>query len=119
VRRTSNGIEHGSAGFVEIWSVPFVSYQKVAGYVREAIFNLVDLPNETRQVLESVYVDVYVSPDPPLRQGYNTAPPPRPYEIPPRPQYDYYALDFNPQPVAVSMDYVKCEFVVDYGEIPA
>ncbi len=119
VRRTSNGIEHGSAGFSEIWAMPFSIFEKTAKYVRETFFELVELQEQTRAVLEGPYSTVYASPTPPIKQGYNTDPPPRPYEIPPRPRYDYYALDFRPKPVAVTFDDLKREYVVDYGDVNA
>jgi len=119
VRRTSNNIEHGSAKFADIWAVPFAVYERVAEYVRETIFDLIDLEAESRAVLEAPYSSVYVSPSPPIKLGYNSDLPPRAYEIPPRPPYDYYALDFRPKPVAVTFDDTKREFVVDYGDVNA
>ena len=119
VRRTSNSIEHGAASFADIWAVPFGAYEKVAKYVREAIFDLIDLDAESRAMLAGPYSSVYVSPTPPIKQGYNDDRPPRPYEIPPRPPYDYYTLDFKPTPISVTFNETTREFIVAYGDTNA
>ena len=48
IRTTSNKIEHGSAAFSEIWAVEFEVYEKTARYVREAMFDLIDLDASSR-----------------------------------------------------------------------
>jgi len=43
IRHTSDGIEHGSGKFAEIWSVDFGTYEKTAKYLRQATFDLIVL----------------------------------------------------------------------------
>jgi hypothetical protein len=115
VRKTSNGIEHGSAMFSEIWAVDLAVYDKTARYIREAIFNLIDFPSDSVSVLGAApYSSVYESPEPPRQLGYNTDPPPQPYSITPPKPFDYYTLDFQPRPTGISLDKTGREFVVDY-----
>jgi hypothetical protein len=101
---TSNRIEHGYGSFEEIWQVPFAIYEKVARYVRQAIFCLVDVKQDTRTLLESApYRDVYKPPIPPMRIEYSMSPP-----------SDWIAIDFQPSPSAVQLISDGKEFSINY-----
>lgn len=50
-RNASNGIEHGYAGFQEIWKEEFDIHRRLAQYVRSAIFSILPLSEEFKNVL--------------------------------------------------------------------
>jgi ribosomal protein L37E len=115
IHTLSNRIEHGSATFQEIWATPFANYERTGRYIREVIFDLIDLEAADRDVLGyAPYSTVYLPPDPPIHQDFISTPRPVPYQIPPPQPFDWYALNFKPKPKAVVLSADGLEYSVEY-----
>ena len=69
-RKASNGIEHGYAGFQDIWNMPFDVNRRTAQYVRSAMFSTLALDEESKDLLLGPnYAAVSEPQDPPSIQG--------------------------------------------------
>ncbi len=111
IRHTSDGIEHGSGKFADIWNVDFSVYEKTAQYFREAIFDIVALEAPERSVLDAApFNAVYRVPRPPEQQDFGK--PIDPYDIATKKQ-DWYAF-YTPNFVAIEATDGGRGFVVRY-----
>jgi hypothetical protein len=106
IRKASDGIEHGYAGFEEIWAVPFEICVKTADYLRSAILSAIDLPPEDLATLEEPrYKQVCIKRPPPSIRGTFGIRPPTGLEIRPFIEPgDYRALSYEPELEAVVED---------------
>ena len=111
IRNTSDGIEHGAGTFADIWNVDFGIYEKTAKYLRQAIFNIVELETAERDVLDAApFEAVYLAPRPPEKQDFSK--PIMSYDIT-TPKQDWYAF-FTPKIVAVEISEDKRGFLLRY-----
>ena len=97
-RDVSNGIEHGYAGFEDIWKMTFDVNRSTAGYVRAALLSILDLDKEISEILLAPrYAEVCEPQDPPSIQGYFSIKPPTGLAIKPMAEpEDWRALDYKP-----------------------
>ncbi len=111
IRHASDGLEHGSGTFADIWKVDFSIYEKTARYLRLAIFDLIALEEPERLVLDSApYNTVYLSPRPPEAQDFGK--PVVPYDVT-VPKQDWYAF-YTPKVAEVKETADKRSFSVRY-----